>query len=115
MNTCAYGSACWISCILVVLAWLLASSGLLLLSWNKVFCTYTKLKPAKYWQALLLVATVGSFCAPRWYMACKSRSGGNHCQSAWSKKGECPHSQGDRHDEDESDAATSDAKQPAKK
>jgi hypothetical protein len=111
-NTCAYGSGCLISSILLGVAWVLASSGLLYLSWNKVLCGYTKLKPAKYGQALLLVVTICSFCAPRWYFhqrrMCQTND--RHCHGAWSKKGECPYGQG----QDDDDAKT-DSKPAGKK
>ncbi len=80
MNTCGYGPQCWVSCILICLGWLLASSGLLYFTWNKVIAEVTKMKQVKYWQALLFLATVCALCAPRAYM----KKG--HC---FGKKGEC--------------------------
>ncbi|MEW6055549.1 MAG: hypothetical protein AB1540_02970 [Bdellovibrionota bacterium] len=92
-------------CALICIAWWLVASGLLFLTWNKVVTAFTKLKPAKYWQALLLVATVCVLCAPRYYSKYRgcgsvgSCAQGKHCMHGKSdcceghaKKGECPHS-----------------------
>jgi hypothetical protein len=83
MYTCANGPHCWVSCILICIGWLLVSSGLLLLTWNKVIATITKVKTVKFGQALLFITTVCVLCAPRYYM--KSR----HC--CHEGKGQCPY------------------------
>ena len=51
-----------------------------------------KLKPAKLWQSLLLLATIGAFCVPCW-MSHKDCHKGMHCESGeggGSGKGDCP-------------------------
>jgi hypothetical protein len=50
--------------VLFGLVWLLVGSGLLFLTWNKVICSFAKLKQAKYWQALLLLTTICVLCVP---------------------------------------------------
>ena len=91
MKTCAHGSHCWGCSIIIGIVWWLISSGLLFLTWNKVIATFAKVKPAKYWQALLLVATIGSFCFPRYYLnrhASKCLGGGAICQRCHEQIGE---------------------------
>lgn len=80
------------------LAWLLISSGLLTLTWNKVVAAMMKVKAAKYWQALLLVITLCVFCAPRYYMH-KGCCGHHHSSchkdkdcDGDGKKEDCPYS-----------------------
>ena len=60
----SHAHCCWIPLLCFVIWWFI-SSGLLLLTWNRVISTMTKVKTAKYWQALLLVATISVFCAPK--------------------------------------------------
>lgn len=64
---------------------------------------FTRMKPAKYWQALLLVLTVCAFCAPRHYFKrYEGRFGHSCCQHGCHKKhGDCPYSQGDADGDDE--------------
>jgi hypothetical protein len=93
-ETCTHGH-CWWS-YLICLAWLLVSSGLLMLTWNKVVAAMIKVKSAKYWQALLLVATLSVFCAPRYFMHCGHAKGCSHSCShkggdCDSKKEDCPY------------------------
>lgn len=56
--------------------WWVGASALLYFSWNKVVATLTTAKQAKFWQALLIVATLAAFCAPRYCMK-KGRYGGS--------------------------------------
>lgn len=51
--------------ILSGLAWIFLGSYLLFLSWNKVICYLSKLAEIKYWQALLIVATICFLTLPR--------------------------------------------------
>lgn len=82
--SCPLGGTCWLSCILLCAGWLLVSSALLYYSWNKVVCALTSMKKVKYWQPLLVLATISVLCMP-----CMQRKHG--CCNA--KKGECPYEQ----------------------
>jgi hypothetical protein len=83
--------------------WWFLASGLIWMTWNRVIGAVVKVKPAKYWQALILVATLVVFAAPRFYLmkaGCAHRAGcGTHC--CQSKN--CPHHSaegGDSHSKD---------------
>jgi hypothetical protein len=84
---------CWVLCLLSVVGWWLVASGLLFFTWNKVIAALTSAKQARFWQALLVVATLFVFCVPR-YMAQRGHSKYSaSCQhSCCQKKGSCPHS-----------------------
>jgi hypothetical protein len=105
---CATGHHCWVGAVLVGLAWWLVASGLLTLTWNKVVCAFAKTKQARYWQALLLVATVCVLCLPRHYMQrrqmmhCGWGHGCCHHHCGDEHKGKCPYgdSDGDGDDDD---------------
>jgi hypothetical protein len=77
----------------IYLIWLLITSGLLTLTWNRVMNVITKVKAVKYWQALLFLLTVSALCLP---CAMKSSCGWakkEHCAySSDSSKGDCPYS-----------------------
>ncbi len=60
--------------------WWLIASVLLWLTWNRVVAALTKVKPAKFWQAALLLLTVCSLCAPLYWArkhSCGHGGGGN--------------------------------------
>ena len=63
-QSCALTSCCWLTCTLVVLAWWLVASALLLATWNKVVKAFFNVKAAKYPQPLLLVGTLIVFALP---------------------------------------------------
>lgn len=68
-----YGAGCPIGMIISVIAWWLVASALLYFTWNHVVAALTSAKQAKFWHALLVVATLAAFCAPR--MMCKGKHG----------------------------------------
>jgi hypothetical protein len=86
---------CWLTGIACFVAWWLIASGLLFLTWNKVISAVYKVKTVKYWQVLLLVATICCFVAPRAWM---NRCGSSHCHKqhcqheSGESKGDCPYS-----------------------
>lgn len=93
------GAACAVTCTLIFVAWLLIASALLLGTWNKVIKALWNVKPAKYWQALLLIVTVVALCAPRYY-AKLGRGGCHHggycgakhsCCGEGKGGGDCPY------------------------
>jgi hypothetical protein len=51
-------------CILLGIAWLLISSGLLLVVWNSVVASLATVKKAKYWHALVVVLTLVVLLCP---------------------------------------------------
>jgi len=57
-------SGCAISCIAIMVGWLLVTSGLLFLTWNKVMVPQFKMKKGSFFQALLIVVTLAAFCLP---------------------------------------------------
>ncbi|MGE4233134.1 MAG: hypothetical protein AB7F43_07380 [Bacteriovoracia bacterium] len=76
------GSGCWVTTLLMGLGWLLFASALLTVTWNKVIAAhFSKIKTAKYWQALLLIFTVVALCAPRCYLRSRCTRG-QHCAYA---------------------------------
>ena len=89
MKTCSTGCA---GTIIIGLLWLLASSGLLFLTWNKVIAELTKLKKVKYWQALLVVATICMFCIPRYCMKYRAHGYQKDCHTKDCQPKECPYS-----------------------
>src|SRR6478752_5577524 len=83
MNTpCQTHTGCCLMSIGIYLLWLLITSGLLTLTWNRVVNTIIKVKAVKYWQALLFLLTVTALCLP---CAMKSSCG-------WAKKDHCAYS-----------------------
>jgi hypothetical protein len=80
MNCCG-GPSCIATCIGIALAWLLVASGLLFLTWNRVVGAVAKVKPVKYWQALLFLVTVGVLFAPCAAMKKRHGCGAGHGQS----------------------------------
>ena len=70
---------CHVGChrSLLVFAWGLGLSALLMFTWNKVICEQGNWKPVRYWQALLVVATVLAFIVPKYYMK-RSAHGKSH-------------------------------------
>jgi hypothetical protein len=101
-NSCAYGVTCWLTALAFFLAWWLLASALLWLTWNRVIGGVAKVKQAKFWQALVLVATLCVFAVPRLYMMkqcgkghCRSHCSQSHCEHGPGedgKKGDCPYS-----------------------
>ena len=81
-NSCPFGGTCWVSCLLLCAGWLLGSSALLWVTWNKVVCTLTKMKEVKFWQPALVLLTICVLCMP-----CAMRGKGC-CKK---DKGECPY------------------------
>lgn len=82
MNTT---QCCWTHCLALAAGWWLVASVLLWLTWNHVITAFTKLKPAKIWQALLFVATMAVLCGPM--------RKGHHCMSSMAgHKADCPYS-----------------------
>ena len=72
---------CLVSVALFFVWWLVAST-LLWLSWNRVICAMVKMKPAKLWQSLLLVATLAAFVLPCSLMKRHSES---HCDESFQR------------------------------
>ena len=65
------------------IVWMLLAAGLSMVAWNKVVVKVASFKTVKYWQALLMVFTIGFlFCLPRY--ATKSCCHGQGCP--WSAK-----------------------------
>lgn len=98
-NTCNFGGSCWLTCAGIFVVWWLLASGLLFLTWNKVIGGLFKTKPAKYWHALLLIATICCLCLPRAYVKMsechrKSPCCLKHCDRDGEKgdKEDCPYS-----------------------
>lgn len=81
------GNHCWVSFLIWFLVWLVAASGLLVATWNKVICDIFKMKPAKHWQCLLFLLTLSVLCIPRMYM---HRHHSECCQGMM-KGDECPY------------------------
>jgi hypothetical protein len=93
--------------IVIVVAWWLISSGLLYHTWNKVVRAVAKVSSVKYWQALLFVATVVAFCAPKHFIEHRGFGHGcHHCCHGGEGKGDCPYA----HDGDEEENAKPDKK-----
>jgi len=86
MTNNANGSPCMVMCTLLWVGWILVSSGLLFLTWNKVIAGIAKVKTVKFWQALLFIVTIFVLCAPRYYMMKR------HC----GHKGECTYEKGSK-------------------
>ena len=62
MLSCSSG--CAVTCVGIAALWILASSALLMFTWNKVITDIFKFKAVKFWQALLVVFTLGVMCLP---------------------------------------------------
>ncbi len=95
-DKCAMGSCggCAGKCAAFFVGWWLLSSALLFVSWNHVVATLTNVKKAKFWQALIVVATMAAFCAPKcghWgrSKSC-SMSAGHKCNHHGSDTPEAP-------------------------
>ncbi|MBI4925126.1 MAG: hypothetical protein HY843_04305 [Bdellovibrio sp.] len=92
MNTATCPLAhCWGYCFLSCIAWWLIASALLYFTWNKVIAYIVSLKKIQFWQALLFVAMLCVFCAPRYYFAHKTWHGQKHHCSDSSGKTPCPY------------------------
>ncbi|MBI3533862.1 MAG: hypothetical protein HY072_00025 [Deltaproteobacteria bacterium] len=90
MNTATCPLAhCWGYCVLSCIAWWLIASALLYFTWNKVIAYIVSLKKVRFWQALLFVAMLCVFCAPRYYLAHKTWHG-QKCSDS-SGKTPCPY------------------------
>ena len=66
---------CCVIRILVVIAWWLFASGLLLCAWNSVVARLANVKKAKYWQALVIVLTLVVLFGP---LCCGRHAWGRH-------------------------------------
>ena len=71
---------CWVIRVLVVIAWWLLASGLLLCAWNSVITKFANIRRAKYWHALVIVLTILVLFVP---FACRRHVGMN----AWHRCG----------------------------
>ncbi len=102
MNTCTHYSCLY--GFSIGLTWFLISSALLFFTWNYVVTEFTKMKKAKYWQALLVVATICIFCMPRAYMRNRCYHQNSCChhmsKGGMSSGSECPYSGKDDSDDD---------------
>ena len=95
MHTCSYapyGGVCWIGMAAGWLAWLLISSGLLYLTWNRVLILQTKLKPIKLWHAILTLGTILVIFAPCSFL---HRGHSGHHGMMGMHSGGCCHHDGD--------------------
>ena len=77
---CASGP-CPIMMIILCLVWFLVSSGLLYYTWNKVITYLFNAKSVKFWQALLIVLTLGFMASPKLMMHKPAKWGKSHCQT----------------------------------
>ncbi len=87
-------SPCVVTCALMCVGWILVTSALVFLTWNKVVCDLSKFKHVKYWQALLVVGTLFIFCFPKNYIrkdGCGKTGYGKRCCSERAGKGPCPY------------------------
>jgi hypothetical protein len=90
---CHASGYCW-GKLLIFTGWWLIASALIFFSWNKVIAVLFKMKQAKYWQALLVIATLSIFCAPKYFgkghYGKRSGKGYHHSQcQKHSASGEC--------------------------
>jgi len=83
-------SGCWFTAIGCVLLWWFVASALLFYTWNRVIASLGNVKKATFWQALLLVATLSVFCAPRYL----SRGHGFSGMYGGCSGSSCPYSHG---------------------
>lgn len=89
-HSCSFGpGCCLVSLGLFVIWWLLASS-LLWFTWNRVVAELFKVKEAKWWQALVLIATVMVLAAPCCMMRNRSMRGCCPIHDSMNKE-DCPY------------------------
>lgn len=81
-----YAGKYWGYFIVCSVTWWVVASLLLFLTWNKVVAVIANIKTVKFWHAMLVVATLAVFCAPRYYGK-KHFRGGHHGYGKYQK---CP-------------------------
>ena len=81
---------CWVTCLFMFLGWWLLASALLFFTWNKVIAALAPVRSAKFWQAVLVVATLVAFCGPRYVMKYKRYYGGCQISQQAKMKADCP-------------------------
>jgi len=91
---CGHGP-CAVTMIAFALGWLLLASTLVWLSWNRVIAQLTKVKQLRFWQPMLVIATVAVLVGPWCAMKGKRHCGDHHgCE----KSENCPYDAKDKKD-----------------
>ncbi len=85
---CMMTKQCMVQCALMSLGYVLIVSALMMVTWNKVIVAQTKLKPVKFWHALLLLVTLLALTCPKLGLR-RGMYMKSDCHHGECKSGEC--------------------------